>query len=43
MRFLLVSMLVLALAGCGSEGNADEAGSTAPVTVTETVTETGRR
>ena len=40
MRLLLVSMLVLALAGCGTEGDADEASSTAPVTVTETVTET---
>jgi hypothetical protein len=42
MRFLLAAVLVLALAlaGCGSDDGADDAGSTGPVTVTVTETET---
>ena len=35
-----IALAALALAGCGTEESADEAGSTAPVTVTETITET---
>ena len=35
-----IVLAALALAGCGTEESADEAGSTARVTVTETITET---
>ena len=35
-----IAFAALALAGCGTEDSADEAGSTARVTVTETITET---
>ena len=39
-RLLLATVLVLALAGCGSEDGSDDAASTQPATVTQTVTET---
>ena len=39
-RLLLAAVLVLALAGCGSDDGSDDAASTQPVTVTVTETET---
>lgn len=40
MRLLLGAVLALALAGCGSENGSNEAASTQPTIVTQTVTET---